>query len=180
MVRACGKNGWVPVRLDGYREGGLGQQNHDGGSCATMLERYERMEPWCICNWFSFTRQFLLGSVFFRTALPCSSGYHLERVGMPLHGAETERAQLLKIKPQVSRIWAKGCMLDDGVCVIWLDTTIPPWRMEKVMVYFISNFICVWQMFLKFEIWKMLYTHACKYKFPFIYDCIICRYLQHI
>ena len=28
---------------------------------------------------------FLLGPVFFRTALPCSGGYHLDRVGMPLH-----------------------------------------------------------------------------------------------
>ena len=35
----------------------------------------------------SFTRQFLLGPVFFRTALPCSGGYHLERGGMPLHDA---------------------------------------------------------------------------------------------
>ena len=28
---------------------------------------------------------FLLGPVFFRTALPCSGGYHLERCGMLLH-----------------------------------------------------------------------------------------------
>ena len=33
----------------------------------------------------SFTRPFLLGHVFFRTALPCSGGYHMERGGMPLH-----------------------------------------------------------------------------------------------
>ena len=33
----------------------------------------------------SFTWPSLLGPVFFRTALPCSGGYHLERVGMPLH-----------------------------------------------------------------------------------------------
>ena len=33
----------------------------------------------------SFTRPFLLGPVFFLTALPCSDGYHLERSGMPLH-----------------------------------------------------------------------------------------------
>ena len=33
----------------------------------------------------SFTRTFLLGPVFFRTILPCSGGYHLERGGMPLH-----------------------------------------------------------------------------------------------
>ena len=33
----------------------------------------------------SFTRPFLLGPVFFRTALPCSGGYHMETGGMPLH-----------------------------------------------------------------------------------------------
>ena len=33
----------------------------------------------------SFTRPFLRGLVVFRTALPCSGGYHLERVLMPLH-----------------------------------------------------------------------------------------------
>ena len=34
-----------------------------------------------------FTRPFLLGPVFFRTALPYSGGYHMERGGMPLHDA---------------------------------------------------------------------------------------------
>ena len=33
----------------------------------------------------SFTRLFLLGTVFFRTALSCSGGYYLERGGTPLH-----------------------------------------------------------------------------------------------
>ena len=33
----------------------------------------------------SFTLPFLLGPVFFRTALPCSGGYHRERCGMPFH-----------------------------------------------------------------------------------------------
>ena len=33
----------------------------------------------------SFTRLFLVGPVFFRTALPFSDSYHLERRGMPLH-----------------------------------------------------------------------------------------------
>ena len=62
----------------------------------------------------SFTRPFLLGYVFFRIALPCSRGYHLERGGMPLHdavGINCKKAQLLKIKVQVSSIWAKGCIL---------------------------------------------------------------------
>ena len=42
-------------------------------------------QPWCISNRMSFMRPFLLGPVFFWTALPCSGGYHLERGGMPLH-----------------------------------------------------------------------------------------------
>ena len=33
----------------------------------------------------SFTLPFLLGPVFFRTALPCSGGYDMERGRMPLH-----------------------------------------------------------------------------------------------
>ena len=33
------------VTLDGLCEGGLRQQRNDGGGCATMLERSERVEP---------------------------------------------------------------------------------------------------------------------------------------
>ena len=35
----------------------------------------------------SFTRPFLLGTVCFRTAHPCSGSYHMERGGMPLQDA---------------------------------------------------------------------------------------------
>ena len=35
----------------------------------------------------NFTRPFLLGPAFFRTAVLCSGGYHLERGGVPLHDA---------------------------------------------------------------------------------------------
>ena len=35
----------------------------------------------------SFTRIFLFGPVFFRTALLWAGGYHLERGGIPLHDA---------------------------------------------------------------------------------------------
>ena len=35
----------------------------------------------------NFTRPFLLGPVFFRSALPCSGGYHMERGGMRLYDA---------------------------------------------------------------------------------------------
>ena len=61
----------------------------------------------------SFTR-LLLSTVFFRTALPCSGGYHLERGEMPLHdavGINCKKGELLKIKVQESSIWAKGCIL---------------------------------------------------------------------
>ena len=62
----------------------------------------------------SFTWVFSHGPVFFRTALPFSGGYHLERGGMPLHdavGINCKRGQLLNTKAQMSSIWAKGCML---------------------------------------------------------------------
>ena len=67
----------------------------------------------------SFTRPFLLGTVFFRTVLPCSGAYHMGRGGMLLHdavGKTVKKAQLLKIKAQVLSIWAKGCILMT-VCV---------------------------------------------------------------
>ena len=38
-------------------------------------------------------------------------------------GINCEKAQPVKIKAQVSSIWAKGCMLDDCMCVILLDMT---------------------------------------------------------
>ena len=70
----------------------------------------------------SLTRPSLLDNVFFRTALPCSGGSHMERRGMPLHdavGINCKRAQLLNIKTQLSSIWAKeGVYLDDCVCVL--------------------------------------------------------------
>ena len=72
-------------------------------------------EPWYICNWMNFMLPFLLGPVFFQTALPCSGGYHLKRGGMPAYmmwlGWTVKRMQLLNIKPLMSSIWAKGCML---------------------------------------------------------------------
>ena len=69
-----------------------------------------------------FTQPFLLGPVFFRTALPCSGGYHMERGGMPLHdaiGINCKKVQLLKIKAELSSIWAKGCILLT-LCVLYL------------------------------------------------------------
>ena len=88
----------------------------------------------------SLTRPSMLDTVFFRTALPCSGGYRMERRGMPLYdvvGINCKRAQLLKIKAQLSSIWAKECILMTVcVCFIWLDMTTPPLCREKVMVYY--------------------------------------------
>ena len=67
-------------------EGGLRQQRNDGGGCVTMHERLERVEESPgTCNWISFMRPFLHGTVFFRTTLPCSGGYHMERGRVRLH-----------------------------------------------------------------------------------------------
>ena len=75
MVWACRKNGWVSyfqkgvdggskwragtreteVMLNGWCQGGLGQQRNDGGGCASMREGSERVE--CpgtyVTEWFS-------------------------------------------------------------------------------------------------------------------------------
>ena len=62
----------------------------------------------------SFKCPFLLGHVFFRTALPFSAGYHLENGGMPLHdvvGINCENGAITEYQGQMSNIWAKGCML---------------------------------------------------------------------
>ena len=69
----------------------------------------------------SFTWPLLLGSVL-SDRPPVSGGYHMERGGMLLRdavGINCKRAQLLKIKAQVSSIYAKGCMLMT-VCVFYL------------------------------------------------------------
>ena len=46
MAEVSGGTGtWeTEVRLDGWCEGGLRQQRNDGGGCATMRERSERVE----------------------------------------------------------------------------------------------------------------------------------------
>ena len=59
----------------------------------------------------SFTWPFLLGPAFFRTALPCSDGYHQERGGIPLHdavGINCKKGATTENQGQMSSIWAKG------------------------------------------------------------------------
>ena len=70
----------------------------------------------------SLTWPSLLDTVFFRTALPSSGGYHMERGGMPLHdtvGMNCKNGTAIDIKTQLSDIWAKGCILIT-VCVFYL------------------------------------------------------------
>ena len=52
-----------------------------------MAEVSGGLDGWCegFHFWQPFTQPLLLGPVFFRTTLPCSGGYHMERRGMPLH-----------------------------------------------------------------------------------------------
>ena len=70
----------------------------------------------------SFTRPFFLCPLFFRTALPCSGGYHLERGGMPLHdavGINYEKGATTENKGTGVKNMGYGvCMLNDCVCVI--------------------------------------------------------------
>ena len=47
--------------------------------------------------------------------------------GWDVVGVTVKREQLLKIKAQVSIIWAKGCILDECVCVICVDMTTLSW-----------------------------------------------------
>ena len=63
----------------------------------------------------SFTRPFLLGPVFFRTALPCSGGYHLERGGMLLHdavGINCKKGATIENQSADVKFMANGCMLN--------------------------------------------------------------------
>ena len=76
------------VWLDGWCKGGLGQHRNDGGGCATMRERSERVESRGTygTEWVS-RGQILLFAVFFRTPLPHTGGYRLERGKKQLHDA---------------------------------------------------------------------------------------------
>ena len=109
--------------MDGgwWCEGGLRPQRNDGGGCATMRERSKRVESpgTFVTEWVS--------RWFFRTAIPCSGGYHMERGGMPLHdavGINCKKGATTKIKAQVWSIRAKGCTLMT-VCVLSDLTWLP-------------------------------------------------------
>ena len=78
----------------------------------------------------SFKRSLLIGTVFLRTTLPCSGGYHLERDGMPLHDAvrvNCRKGELQKIKVQVSNIIVVR-VLSDLTCVPLLGGGSESWH----------------------------------------------------
>ena len=93
------------------------------GAARRCARDREAWGPWCVCDWASLARPSLLSTVFFRTALPCSGGYHMERGGMPLRdavGMDCEGgAQLLKVGTRLSGVWAGVCVLMT-VCVFYL------------------------------------------------------------
>ena len=69
----------------------------------------------------SFTRPSLLGPVFFRTALPCSGGYHMERGGMPLHdavGINCNKGATTENQGSGVKYMGKGVYLVECVCVL--------------------------------------------------------------
>ena len=71
----------------------------------------------------SFTRPFLLGPVFFRTALPCCGGYHMERGWMPLHdavGINCEKGATTENQGSGVKYMGYGVYLDDCVCVFYM------------------------------------------------------------
>ena len=133
----------VAKRMADCHEGDLGQQS-DELRCRhynNALKIGRSWEPWCICRWLSFThRNFYLALCSFGLPSHALEDYHLQRGVMPLHDTvrvNGERAKLVKIKVEVLRVSAKGCMVYNCLCVIWLDMTTAPWQSEKVMAYYI-------------------------------------------
>ena len=62
----------------------------------------------------------MLGAVFFRTALPCSGGYHMERGRMPLHdavGTNCKKGATTKNQGSGVKYMGSGVYLDDCVFV---------------------------------------------------------------
>ena len=69
----------------------------------------------------SFTLPFLLGTVFFRTTIPCSGGYDMETGGMPLHdvvGTNCKKGATTENQGSGVKHMGKGVYLDDCVCVL--------------------------------------------------------------
>ena len=88
----------------------------------------------------SFTGPFLLGPVFFWTALPCSGGFHIERGGMPLHdvvGINCKKGATTENQGSAIKYMAKGVYLDDCVCILSDLTLLPLIGVERKSWYII-------------------------------------------
>ena len=68
----------------------------------------------------SFAQKFLLGLVFFRTALPRSGSYHLETGGMTLHdavGINCKKGATTEYQGAGVKYMGYGVYVDDCACV---------------------------------------------------------------
>ena len=75
------------VRLNGWCEGGLMQQRNDGGGCATMRERSERVESPGTYVTESVSRSIFASHCVLSDRPPVLWWLSWERGGMPLHDA---------------------------------------------------------------------------------------------
>ena len=88
----------------------------------------KRGEPWCMCGWVSLTRPSLLGTVFFRTALLCSGGCHMESGGILLHdavGMNCRESAATENRDSAVKYMGWGVYPDDCVCVLPDFTWLP-------------------------------------------------------
>ena len=124
-----------------------------------------------LCN--EFHAAILLGPVFFRTALPCSGGYHLARGGMPLHdtvGINCKKGATNENQGAgVNQYKGCGVYVYDRVCVIWLEMTTPRWWREKVMVYYIIVLELAVRLFVSSYL-------SCRFFFDSCYFTCTCRW----
>ena len=69
----------------------------------------------------SLTRPSLLDTVFFRTAIPCSGGYHMESRVMPLHdsvGINCKKGATNENQDSAVKYMGYEVYVDDCVCVL--------------------------------------------------------------
>ena len=96
----------------------------------------------------SFTRPFLLGPVFFRTALPWSGGYHIERGGRPLHDVvviNCEKGATTGNHGSAVKYMGLGVYLDDCVLVLSDLTWLPLLGVGRKSWYIIIiNIVTLW------------------------------------
>ena len=100
------------VRLDGWCEGGLRQQRNKGGGCATIRERSGRVEIPGTYITESASRCHFCLALFFRTALPCSGSYHLERGGINCKKSATIENQGSDVKCMDYGVYLVNCVSD--------------------------------------------------------------------